>query len=94
MADDLVQLQNDLLDLGMEITGTWQGVISGLLPIDKLDQLARIDGVNSVQPFLASTSVGLAMSQGDAAQGSDDLRTAVGLDGGGVIVGAVERRIP
>ncbi|MDA1054683.1 MAG: hypothetical protein O3C40_30000, partial [Planctomycetota bacterium] len=88
LADGNVEsLKSQLADIGMQITGSWQQLISGVIPIDAIDELAALEQVRTARPFMAVASAGAAMTQGDAAQRSDELRSTLGVDGAGVTVG-------
>jgi hypothetical protein len=80
---DTEQLRQDLTNLGMQVTGSWEQMVSGWLPIEKIGELAELEGVVSARPFMAEAAIGTATSQGDAAQLSNQ------LNGTGVTVGVL-----
>jgi hypothetical protein len=84
---DPAQLKDDLTKLGMDVTGVHRQIVSGLVPIDKIDALADHRAVRSVRSFASQTASGAVVTQGDAAQLADDLRSVNGVDGFGVTVG-------
>lgn len=82
-------VKEDLVKLGVDVTGVYGKIVSGWAPIETIDQLADHRNIRSVRPFLAETASGNTTSQGDAAQLSDDLRASKGVDGFGVTVGVL-----
>ncbi len=83
------ELQQNLIDLGLKITGTWGAMVSGLLPISAIPQLAALDGIRSAMATTVVTNVGLTDTQGDVAQRSDEARAGFGVDGSGITVGVL-----
>ena len=83
------ELQQNLIDLGLKITGTWGAMVSGLLPISAIPQLAALDGIRSAMATTVVTNVGLTDTQGDVAQRSDEVRAGFGVDGSGITVGVL-----
>lgn len=71
----------DGADLGPLVTGT--------LPVEHLDTVARHPAVQSIYPALAVPRVGQVTSRGVRAQRSDSLRATLGTDGVGVTVGVM-----
>ncbi len=57
------ELEKQLTELGMDVTGAHRQVISGLVPIDKLEDLADLNRVRSVRPFISQTAS--VSTQGD-----------------------------
>ena len=64
--------------------------LAGWLPIRSVGAAAELPELASLRPaYRLVTSAGAAMTQGDAAQRSDDVRRLLGLDGTGVRVGVI-----
>ena len=80
----------DLQALGLQQATSLGSFVSGLLPIEALNDLAQLNSVKfarpAYQPFLHS---GQADSQGDKAISADKARTGFGVDGTGVTVGVL-----
>ncbi|HUY93185.1 MAG TPA: S8 family serine peptidase, partial [Pirellulales bacterium] len=82
--------ETQLADLGMQITGAADEMISGYLPIDEIPALAALASVKFTDPdYGAVESVGSVTSQGDATIAANNARTYLGLDGTGVTVGVL-----
>ncbi len=81
------ELEKRLTELGMDVTGAHRHIVSGLVPIDKLEDLADLNRVHSVRPFISQTAS--ISTQGDAAQLSDDLRTNLNVSGLGNTIGVL-----
>ena len=58
-SSDPHDLLEDLKPLDFEVTATFKHIVSGLLPISKLEPLAKLPTVNFVHPVLSSTNAGL-----------------------------------
>ena len=84
-------LRTDLESLGLQRAASFGSVLSGLLPIDALDEASQLNSLNFIRPaYLPITSVGRVTSQGDTAMRADIARTKYGLvDGTGVTVGVI-----
>ncbi|HYH63392.1 MAG TPA: S8 family serine peptidase, partial [Urbifossiella sp.] len=64
--------------------------LAGWLPIRSVGAAAELPELAALRPaYRLVTSAGAAMTQGDAAQRSDDVRRLLGLDGTGVRVGVI-----
>jgi Ca2+-binding RTX toxin-like protein len=99
------QLLSDLKALGLEQSAVFGRVISGVIPINALDQVAALPSLRFVRPAYkpitnqlddigTTTSepianVGSVTSQGDKAQRSDIARTTYGVNGTGITVGVL-----
>lgn len=86
---DTSALLSALEALGLQHGAAYGRMVSGLLPIDAIDDLDSLDSLNFVWPAYTTTSVGLVDSQGDEAMKADDARATWGVDGTGVIVGTL-----
>ena len=86
---DVDQLATELEALGMENTAVFGRMVSGRLPIAALEQASQLGALKLARPAYAMTMAGLVTSQGDAAQLSDNARSAFGVDGSGVTVGTL-----
>ncbi|MBI2481464.1 MAG: peptidase S8, partial [Planctomycetia bacterium] len=87
VAGDVNAARDQLIDMGMKITGVWQQLVSGVVAIDAIDDLAAIDNVRLARPLMMQAFAGSATTQGDIAQRSDEIRDSLGLDGTGVTIG-------
>ncbi len=86
---DVAVLHEELRILGMENSSVYGRMISGLLPVASLEQLATIATLNFARPAYAKVHVGAVTSQGDIALLSNDARPFFGVDGTGVTVGTL-----
>lgn len=83
-------LQAQLAELGFEATGTYGRVISGFLPIDNLDEMARLSALNVARPaYKPVTHVGAVTSQADQSVNAETARETFDVDGSGVTVGVL-----
>jgi len=87
--DGVNALKAELQVLGMTSISVYERFISGLLPIDELDTVARLKQLRFARPAYAKAMTGLVTSQGDAAQLSDVARSNFGVDGTGVVIGTL-----
>lgn len=87
--DDVDTLVQELIVLGMENISVYGRMISGLIPISSLEQIASITTLKFARPAYAIAGSGSVTSQGDAALLSDDARAIFGIDGSGVTVGTL-----
>ena len=83
------QILQSLLTLGMRDATAFGKLVSGQLPIESIDDLAKLPGVHTAAPSYAITQAGSATSQGDAAMNADDARATFGVNGSGVTVGVM-----
>lgn len=88
-AKDPNTLLADLQGLGMKNTSSLGSMVSGLLPIESIDELANLNSLKFAQPATARTNVGSTTSQADAAMNADFARNSFGVDGSGVTVGVL-----
>jgi hypothetical protein len=86
---DPSDLEQDLIDLGMSVYGIAGPIISGFLPINAIPTVSLLENVNFFRPAMWTTNIGATTSQGDAAMYSDAVKTSLGIDGSGVIVGVL-----
>ncbi len=88
-AGDAHTLKTELEALGLQKGSAFGSMVSGWLPIAAVDKLAALKSLKFARPAYATTNVGLATSQGDAAMRADDARASFGVDGTGVTVGTL-----
>ena len=86
-AENTETLLADLEKLGLEYGSAYESFVSGMMPIEKLDDMAYVHSLKFTQPSIAKTNVGLTTSQGDIAMKADIARDKFGVDGSGVTVG-------
>jgi hypothetical protein len=86
---DPLTLESELKNLGMKVTGVAGPIVSGLLPINTIENVAALKEVNFFRPAMWTTQIGLTTSQGDESMLSDKVRTLTGYDGTGVTVGVL-----
>ncbi|MBX3412469.1 MAG: proprotein convertase P-domain-containing protein [Pirellulales bacterium] len=84
------QLATGLLSLGLT-NGQAQGVVvAGYLPIESLDEMARLSSLQYAYPtYAAKTNAGATVSQADVASNVNTARSQFGLDGTGVTIGVI-----
>jgi len=88
--DDANSIVNDLTTLGFQENATYGNGIAGWLPLDAVDDLAGIDGLNFARAsYTPLTNVGATDSQGDVAQRTNTVRTTYSVNGAGVDVGVI-----
>ena len=79
----------DLRGMGL-VQGAQEGrLVSGQIPIERLNEVAALASMHSARLAAATTTDGKTVSQGDAAMLSDDVRASRGLDGAGMTVGVL-----
>jgi hypothetical protein len=90
-ASDPAALQQALAALGATAVKAQGPLVSANIPVRALADLAALPSLAFAEPALAQVRAtqGSVISQGDAAQGSDDARAATGFDGTGVTVGVL-----
>ncbi|WP_197387355.1 S8 family peptidase [Ralstonia pseudosolanacearum] len=91
---DAQQAVAQLERLGFQTAAVYRNVISGCLPVAKIDEAAAIQQVQRISKVARSTRSGAVQGQGDYAQLSRSLRQAVkglGIDltGKGITVGLI-----
>ncbi len=83
-------LYADLQRLGLQRGAMFGSVVSGLLPIDHVDEMARLASLNFARPaYQPITNVGRTTSQADLSMNADEARRIFGVDGTGVTVGVL-----
>lgn len=88
--DDPSALLADLQSLGLENGSYFGGMVSGLFPVEDIQQLEGVSTLRYVKPsYKPNHNVGLVTSQGDFTQYSDAAREAFGVDGTGLRVGVL-----
>jgi hypothetical protein len=84
------QLLLQLQKLGLKRGSVYGRVVSGLFPIDKVDQLERVETLHFAAPaYQPMRNVGLTTSQGDASLLADKARTTYKVSGTGSKVGVI-----
>jgi hypothetical protein len=85
---DGASLLGELQAIGLQKGSYYQRMVSGFLPIDKIDQLEAIVGLQFASPSLVpQKSAGIVTSQGDVSLKADIARASYGVDGTGSKVG-------
>ena len=88
--EDTETLLSDLQSLGLQKSASFGRMVSGLLPINAIDEMAGLTGLHFARPaYKPITHIGSVTSQGDSAQRSDDARTKFSVDGSGITVGVL-----
>jgi hypothetical protein len=73
-----------------QMKGAHEGrLVTGVLPVEHLGEVAQHPSVRSIYPALAAPRVGQVTSQGVLVQRTDSLRATLGADGTGVTVGVM-----
>jgi len=83
---------NELEGLGVaiEIANDTYNIVQGWVPFDGFDAVAALDFVIKITtPSYGTSRAGSIQTEGDAVMGSDDVRSMLGIDGTGVLVGAI-----
>jgi hypothetical protein len=84
------QLLLQLQKLGLKSGSVYGRVVSGLFPINKVDQLERVETLHFAAPsYRPMHHVGLTTSQGDASLLADKARATYNLSGAGAKVGVM-----
>jgi hypothetical protein len=84
------QLLSQLQKLGLKQGSVYGRVVSGLFPVDKVDQLERVETLRFAAPaYQPMHNVGLTTSQGDAALLADKARATYMVSGAGSKVGVI-----
>ena len=90
---DAVAIQNadkllaDLIRLGLENGNVRNRMVSGLLSVEALEQIAELPSLAFARPSRGYTRAGSVTSQGDLALRSEQARTLLGVDGSGITLG-------
>ncbi|HTT04730.1 MAG TPA: S8 family serine peptidase [Steroidobacteraceae bacterium] len=83
-------LQADLIALGLQGAAVYANDVGGWLPITSIRAAAALSSLSLVRAAMPHTRTGAVESQGDFAQGSEELRaTYPALTGAGVTVGVL-----
>ncbi len=80
-AEDVDALKARLSALGAERISSFGHMVSALVPVDALDDLATSDVLLYARPSLARSDAGLVTSEGDITLRSDEARAAFEVDG-------------
>ncbi|MEE9252374.1 MAG: S8 family serine peptidase [Thermodesulfobacteriota bacterium] len=83
---------NELEGLGVaiELANDTYNIVQGWVPFDGFDAVAALDFVIKITtPSYGTSRAGSIQTEGDAVMGSDDVRSMLGIDGTGVLVGAI-----
>ena len=86
---DVGVLKSALEKLGMKNVGVFGRVVSGRFPIIAIHDLAELDSLQFARPSLFTTHGGTCTSQGDEAIRSNVVRSSLGIDGSGTMVGTL-----
>ena len=86
---DLARLRADLERLGARDLAAANFMVSGLLPIAAIPDLAALESLSSARPAFATTNAGRITSQGDKALRADLARSSFGVDGSGITIGTI-----
>ncbi|MDJ0680244.1 MAG: S8 family serine peptidase [Xenococcaceae cyanobacterium MO_167.B52] len=81
------ELLGDLTALGLKHGAVFGNTVSGLMSMDAIEAMAKLDSLKFARPTLHFTNVGTTTTQADVAMRSDIARTSFELDGTGVTVG-------
>lgn len=87
---DGASVLDQLAALGMVKGAAFGTMVSGLMPLDALDELAGLDTIKFARTALAVTDAGTvtgALAQDDLAIDAPNVRTTYGVDGTGITVG-------
>lgn len=82
-------LRARLEELGLRAGTVVDRLVSGLIPIEALDEVAGLTELNEARPAMASTAIGATTSQGDVSLFADSLRDVSILKGDGVKIGVL-----
>jgi len=83
-------VKQNLEALGMTQATSYKHLISGLFPIEKLNSIENISGVQWVNSHRATAnSVGIALNNGEPAMFADVVKRQENLDGSGVTIGVM-----
>ncbi|MEL6194245.1 MAG: T9SS type A sorting domain-containing protein [Bacteroidota bacterium] len=79
----------ELTSLGLTHGAIFGNMVSGLFPMESIDQLENVKGARMINPSWAKTRIGAVTSQGDASMKSDEARMKFGVNGAGTKVGVL-----
>jgi RTX calcium-binding nonapeptide repeat (4 copies)/Subtilase family len=89
-SSDSSKLLSDLRSIGLLQGSSYGRVVSGLLPINAIDDVSGLASLKSIQPAYKSiTNVGAVNSQGDLGLRANVARTNFSVNGTGVKVGVL-----
>ena len=75
-------------EIGLQPTGSYEGIINGFLPIERLSDAGKLSQLRGLYPVIApSLQAGSALTQGDRSMYTEKVRRQSGLSGRGVKVG-------
>jgi subtilisin-like proprotein convertase family protein len=87
---DAAALATGLQSLGLVNARSLGSVVTGFLPIQSLDEMARLPGLKFARPsYMAKTNAGLTTSQADVVANVDIARSQFGVDGTGITIGVL-----
>lgn len=82
-------LAHQLQNLGSQITGSWGPMVSALVPIPSLPEVAGLSALRFASASMNSSNVGRVTSQGDAAMRSNLARSTNETGGEGITIGVI-----
>ncbi len=86
--ENLTRLES--LGVRIEVANEKYGIVQGWIPFDKLGEVEDLGFVRKVTPpIYGETRTGSVSTEGDAIIGSDEVRSKLGFDGSGVLVGVI-----
>ncbi|HEV8291249.1 MAG TPA: S8 family serine peptidase, partial [Tepidisphaeraceae bacterium] len=88
-ADDPAALKTALTALRFQRASIAGYMVSGWVPLGRLDDLANLPGLRFARPALFTTHAGSVTTQGDTALRADVARSTYGFTGAGVKVGVL-----
>lgn len=89
-ADAAASIRDELSAIGFQESAAFGRGLTGWLPLGSIDELAGTAGLNFARLAQGGvTNAGIAISQGDEAQLSDDARDRFTANGANVIVGVI-----
>ena len=87
--DDPAATLDQLTSMGLTKGKAFGNMVSGLFPMESIDQLENIKGARMINPSWAKTRIGAVTSQGDVSMRADEARMKFGVDGTGTKVGVL-----
>jgi len=82
-------LLHDLQQIGLIGGSSFGAMASGWLPIDQIETLAGLSGLNFARESVMTTNVGSVTTQADHALAADTARSTYGVNGAGIKVGII-----
>jgi len=86
---DTTALKADLEALGLQNASAFGPMVSGLLPVSAIADVAALPSLRFARASAMTTNAGSVTSQGDYAMKADTMRAAVGVDGTGITIGTL-----